>query len=292
MLDADGVRRTIAEAGNRVSINFEFRFPDPFLDLWSFVDPPAPTAASSTGGSVPFAPAPVDPPTATGAGDVTVDLAFQSRSVPLGEAGPGLIAGLLALLVAYAAVFSVVYAVYVGGIDRRLRGEPIAVVDCVRSYAGRFLAYFAILFGVFLLAVPILAVAPVLILLALPVALLAMYLFYGVPFLFVVADLPVLEAFRRSYRLALEGGPYLRFGAWYFVVTLIASPIVSVVVSAGGPVGFLLGLTLVVPLSVLLTAATVSFFDEFVGQSSGAGVETGVDGGAAPHGGGSNDWTD
>ncbi|PLK18057.1 hypothetical protein [Natronobacterium gregoryi] len=45
---------------------------------------------------------------------------------------------------------------------------------------------------------------------------------------------------------------------------------VSFAVTSGGAAGFLFGSVVVVPLSLLLTAATVSFFDELVDRNPNA----------------------
>ncbi|WP_090383891.1 hypothetical protein [Natronobacterium texcoconense] len=276
LLEFDAVRRAVTGAGRGFSIEFNFQFPSPLLDLWTFTDPPEPApelgSPGTDGGG--FGDSLGSPPAGSGpepGGDiVTVDPPHQAGSVPLESLGLEFFGLMLAILVGHALVYSVVSAIYLGGIDRRLRNEPVAVVDCVRSYAGRFLAYFAVIFGAFLLAIPILLVQPLFALLAIPAVLVAMYLFYGVPFLFVAADASVLEAFRNSYRLGLAGGSYLRFGLWHFAVVLVVSPVVSFAVTSGGAVGFLFGSVVVVPLSLLLAAATVSFFDELVDRDPNA----------------------
>ncbi|EMA40861.1 hypothetical protein C446_06780 [Halobiforma nitratireducens JCM 10879] len=278
LLEIDAVRRAVAGTGRGFSIEFKFQFPSPLLDLWSFTDPPEPATGPPSpgldgdGGGIGDSPGSPPAGSASGPGGdtVTVDLPYRAESIPLEAIGPDLLGWLLALLVGYTVFYSVVYAIYLGGMDRRLRNEPVAVADCVRSYTGRFLVYFAVVFGVFLLAVPILIAQPMLVLLALPVALVAMYLFYGVPFLFVTADASVRQAFRRSYRLGVAGGAYLRFGLWHFATVLLVSPVISVAVTGGGAAGFLLGSVVALPLSLVLTATTVSFFDELVDRDPNA----------------------
>lgn len=239
----------LLESGSReFSIHLGAQFPSPMLDLWSFVESPG------------------------SADGVTVDVPVGSGEIAIADADFALLAVIVPLLVAYAVVASVLYAIYVGGIDRRLRGEPAAPLECVTRYAARFLGYFVVLFtagAAFVLVVALFffpapgALAAVL-LLVIPALLVLAYLFYAVPFLFVIADASLVDAFVRSYRLALAGGSYLTFALWHLAVTLVASPLLSILVIPGGPFALLLGLAVAAPLSLVLTAATVSFLRELV----------------------------
>ncbi len=108
-----------------------------------------------------------------------------------------------------------------------------------------------------------------------PVIIVVGYVFYPVPFLFVVDDAPFREAFRRSVRLTTAGGPVLSFAFWHAVAGAVVSAVLSVLVSSGGG-GFLLALLVSAPVGVLLTAATVSFF-----QTHLEGTEPGATGGSS-----------
>ena len=283
LIQFGNVERLLASGHREFAINFGAEFPSPVLDLWSFVDPPGSSSSADSGGELPgTGPASdsTDSPGTGSTGDgVTLDLPVGPGEIALADVGFGLLAVLVPLLAAYVVVAAVVYAVYVGGIDRRLRGEPAAPLECVTRYAGRFLGYFVVLFAAaiafVLVVVTMLASAPGatvgLIVFAIPAFLVLAYLFYAVPFLFVVDDASLLESFVRSYRLAIDAGPYLTFALWHLGVTLLVSPLLSVLVLPGGPVALLLGLAVTAPLSLVLTAATTSFLRELVedGRSPG-----------------------
>ena len=263
LLQFGNVERLLASGRREFSIDVSLEFPSPVLDLWSFVDPPEPSA----------------PGTGSTSDGVTLELPVGPGEIALADAGTGLLVAIAPLLVAYVLVAAVVSAVYVGGIDRRLRGEPAAPLECVTRYAGRFLGYFVVLFAAavafVLVVVAMSASAPSatigLVVFAIPAFLVLAYLFYAVPFLFVVADASLLESFGRSYRLAIGAGPYFTFALWHLGVTLLVSPLLSILVSPGGPVALLLGLAVAAPLSLALTAATTSFLRELVedGQRDG-----------------------
>ncbi|WP_255193577.1 hypothetical protein [Natronobeatus ordinarius] len=283
LMQFGNVERLLASGNREFSINLGAEFPSPVLDLWSFVDPPGSSSSGDSVGELPGTSPASDPAGTPGTGSasdgVTLELPVGPGEVALADVGFGLLAVLVPLLVAYAVVAAVVYAVYVGGIDRRLRGEPAAPLECVTRYAGRFLGYFAVLFAAaiafVLVVVTMLASAPGatigLIVFAIPAFLVLAYLFYAVPFLFVVADASLLESFGRSYRLAIDAGPYLTFALWHLGVTLVVSPLLSILVSPGGPVALLLGLAVTAPLSLVLTAATTSFLRELVEDERSVG---------------------
>lgn len=254
LLDVQRVRAALHPAPGSRSFTVEFALPSPLSDLWSLADPP---------------PAAAPPPAMTGSGghDVTVE-----APIPVSVVGPpdGAVAvlGLLGLLAAYALLFSALLAVYVGGIDRRLRGEPVAPGGLVVRYAPRFLVYGLLVFGAALATLPLLLAVPGVVLLAIPLVFVVGYLFYAAPFLFVVEDAGVVEGLRRSYRYAIDGGPYLHFALWHVAVSAVASVGLSVVIN-GGPGGFLLALAVATPFSLVLTAATVSFLQDLGGAGTG-----------------------
>ncbi|TYL39849.1 hypothetical protein CV102_06095 [Natronococcus pandeyae] len=255
------------EGARGMSINLEFALPTPLLDLWTFADPPEPTPGTEPRDTA------VDPgtgiesreSTASSGGqfDLTVDTPLETVVLPLEGAGLEIGAWLAFVLVAYAAVAAVLAAVYVGGLDRRLRGEPAAVPTCVAAYGPRFFAYNLLVYGAVAALVPFVLLSPTVLLLAFPALVLLAYLFYAVPFLFVVADAGVLEAFRRSYGFAVGERTYLTFALWHVGVAVVSSLVLSLSVSAGGA-GFLFALVVAVPLALVLTAASVSFVRELV----------------------------
>ncbi|WP_229504736.1 hypothetical protein [Natrinema versiforme] len=243
------------------------------MTLWQLADPPEPPAVTTRSGyGEPFSGGPGEPaPTggspgsvgSTGAGgtDVTIETAVGTVEMPLEALSMGMLGWIGLAIVAYVTFSGILMAAYVGGIDRRLRGEPIAVGTCIATYAPRYILYNLVVAGAFLLVFPLFVLAPPLILLAIPVIVALSYVFYPVPFLFVAADASLLEAFRRSADLTTAGGQVLSFGLWHLVAAVAASLVLSLLVSAGGA-GFLLALCVSAPLSLVLTAATVSFFRE------------------------------
>ncbi|ELY91077.1 hypothetical protein C483_10346 [Natrialba hulunbeirensis JCM 10989] len=278
LADPGKVARTMAPQSG-FTISAKFPLPNPLLDLWAFIDAPD---AETTGASSAVHPG-AGTGTATGHGpagaDVTIETPFETVVVPPEIGGPSLLGVIGGFLVVYALIAAVIAAGYIGGLDRRLRGEPVAIAALVRQYTPPFFVYHLLVFAAFLLAIPLMLVSPAFILLAIPVAFVLMYLFYAAPFLFVVADEPVIEALRRSAGYALSGGAYFQFALGHVAVGIIASIPLSLFVSTVPVIGFVTALAVAVPLSFVLTAATVSFcqeLDELDGQNAGANGASGV----------------
>lgn len=267
LVPLENVARAL-EGTRGVSINLEFALPAPLLDLWTFADPPEPAGGAGRGdpASSPLPNGDGVPGSTRSAGgqfDLTVETPIETLVLPL--EGIGLETGgwIALLFLLYAAVAAVLAAVYVGGLDRRLRDESAALLTCVTAYTPRFFAYNLVVYGAVAALVPFALVSPAVLLLALPALIVLGYLFYAAPFLFVVADAPLLEAFRRSYRFATSKRAYLTFALWHVGVAVVSSLVLSLFVSAGGA-GFLLALIVAVPLALVLTAASVSFVRELV----------------------------
>ncbi|WP_117365669.1 hypothetical protein [Natrarchaeobaculum sulfurireducens] len=240
------------------SINLEFSLPSPLLTLWDLVDPPEPSGAdtqhvgpgASNGGQ----------PGATTTGtDVSIDM-------PLETFFPALESSLLTVIgiaiLVYAVMAGLVTAGYLGGIDRRLRDEPAAIGRCLSQYGPRLVLYHLLVFGAFLAMFPFALALPGLILLAIPVVLVLGYLFYAVPFLIVVADVSLVDAFRRSAQFGLQERAYFWFAIGHALVCAIASIVLSLLVTVGAGVGVLLALVVGPAFALLVTAATVSFVQE------------------------------
>lgn len=293
LLQFEKVQRTLTPTRG-FSINLEFTFPTPVLDLWSFVDPPESTtigpSGTGPGDGSPFG----DSPGTTESASTETGLGVETGSsmeFPLDRlveplAGPVETTTIDAItvdtmgwiglaIVAYAVVFAAVLAGYLGGIDRLLRGEPASVFECIVSYAPRFFLYHLLYFGAVLLFVFLFVVAPPLFVLGILFAFVAGYLFYATPFLLVVADVGVLEGFHRSAEHALEGGAYFWFALWHMAVAAVVSGILSLLVSIGGAGGFIVAIFVTAPVGLVLTAATVSFCQELVGCDRAEGVSGG-----------------
>ncbi|RKD93800.1 hypothetical protein [Halopiger aswanensis] len=269
LLEVDKIERTLDP--HRTSFSVQFSLPSPLLELWSLVDPPDPasTGSSTTTGWDTGAPfegsggaAPVGGPTTTGP-EITIETPVESIVLPVDAVGSAEIAWLGIALLAYGAIGAAVAAAYLGGIDRRLRDEPAVLLACVVDYAPRLFAYYLVVFAAFLALLPIALIAPALVILAIPLVLVLGYLFYAAPFLLVVADAGVLEAFRRSYAFAMAGGAYFRFAVGHVVAAAIVSLVLSILLN-GGVVGFALALLIASPVGLVLTAATVSLCQELV----------------------------
>ncbi|WP_254762663.1 hypothetical protein [Natrinema marinum] len=271
VLNVEAVRRTVGSAGRGFTVGVKFLFPAPLSSLWTFTDPPAPAVpfrderriGDSTVGAVQPE---TTPRRRSGFGtDVTIQTPIENVELPLEAIGVELGARIGLLVVAYAVISGILMAAYVGGIDRLLRGNPVSVPACVTTYAPRFVLYNLVAFAGFLLLIPAVAMGPVGLVLAFPALLLVGYLFYPVPFLFVVSDAPFLEAFRRAVRLTGAGGPPLRFALWHLAAGVAVSLVLSLLVNLGVP-GFLFALGISAPVALLLTATTVSFFQEYDGD--------------------------
>ncbi len=282
LLDTQNVRRALNRNPGDFSLTFEFALPSPLLDLWSFADPPEPAdpqipegghgastiePSGGTSGGDPLI-GPSGRTTSSGA-DLTVENHLEVITAPLEALGLTLVPMLILGVLAYAASFAVIKAVYVGGIDRRLENRRSQPIECIRRYSPRLFAYTLVVLGATLLLIPVLLVAPLLFLLALPAAFVLGYLFYAVPFLFVVDDAGFFEAFERSLEYALGNGAYFWFAVKHVVIAVGASVALSVTVSTGGPTGFLFALALATPLALVLTATTTSFLRELVEVEEG-----------------------
>lgn len=269
LLEVGKIERTLDP--HRTSFSVQFSLPSPLLELWSLVDPPEPasTGSSTTTGWDTGAPfegsggaAPVGGLTATGP-EITIETPVESIVLPVDAVGSVQLAWLGILLLAYGAIAAAVAAGYLGGIDRRLRDEPAVLLACVVDYAPRLFAYYLVVFAAFLALLPIALIAPPLLVLGIPLVLVLGYVFYAAPFLLVVADAGVLEAFRRSYAFAVAGGAYFRFAVGHVVAAAIVSLVLSALLN-GGIGGFAVALLVASPVGLVLTAATVSLCQELV----------------------------
>ncbi|WP_195892528.1 hypothetical protein [Halopiger goleimassiliensis] len=79
----------------------------------------------------------------------------------------------------------------------------------------------------------------------------------------------MIEGFRRSYAMALEGGDYFWFAIAHALVAAVTSFVLSLLLSAGG-MGVFVALAIASPVALVLSAATVSFVGDIV--DSGAGT--------------------
>ena len=211
-----------------------FGLPQAVPDLWTFLGTPSPDGNG---------------PTAT---------------VPLLTGGSARLATVAVLLsaIVFVAVQGVVMAGFLGSIDQYVRDGRYDVVANVRRFAARMVAFQAIVFCSLLALIAVsLAVGlvrPPLVLVGFAVGLVVWLLVYLTPFLVVVADLPLLAAFRRSVRLATGGIEPVAFAAGYALVVAVVSVPVSAITNAGIP-GVVLAAAIVSPIGLFLSALTVRF---------------------------------
>lgn len=234
--------------------NVSFGFPHPLAGLWTFVDPPSPA-----GGDV-----------------VSVDLPVVVD------------AGVVASAAASAAVFLVgaglLMAGYVGSINQYLEEGRFEFLENVRVYGRRMVGFqAAVLAASVALVLPVIAAPPLFVVSV--VAMLALaFLFFLAPYLVVVSDLGLLEAFERSPELATGRGEPIAFFAVYALVVAAGSFPLSAAVNGGFP-GVLLAALLASGAGLVLTTFTVRFVRELVAESgdeSGTGSGTSRPGAAPP----------
>ncbi|ARS91757.1 hypothetical protein B1756_08785 [Natrarchaeobaculum aegyptiacum] len=268
LLNLENVRRTLDPGG--VTINLEFAFPTPLLDLWSLADPPPPApdsipvgdAGPGTGGGDPF-----DEARAGGqpaGSEHTLEVPLYGK-IPLEAVGPELAGWFGLVLVGSIVLYAAVAAGYLGGIDRRLRDERGSTLESLIRYTPSLLGYYALVFAAFAVAlVPPLVAGIAGLIVVFPLILLVGYLFYAAPFLIVVDDASLPASLRRSYAFAVGGGAYLAFAVWHLLFAAVASLPLSLVVSLGGAVGLAIAAPVAAVVGLLLTAATVSLVQELV----------------------------
>lgn len=159
---------------------------------------------------------------------------------------------------------AVLMAGYFGSIRDVLQGEPFDFATNVRQYFSQFLGYtlipivlFAPLFVAGMQGRPA-ALGPVL-----AIGVLAFfvgsYLFFATPYLLVLAEMGVVRAAKRSFALAIDGGPYFRYALGYMGFVIVTSVLITGVVVNLGIAGVLIGTVGVAPLGLTLNIATMQF---------------------------------
>jgi hypothetical protein len=171
------------------------------------------------------------------------------------------VAVLLSAIV-FVAVQGVVMAGFLGSIDQFVREGRYDVVANVRRFAARMVAFqaavFCSLLALIAVSLAVGLVRPPLVVVGFAVGLVVWLLVYLTPFIVVVADLPLLAAFRRSVRLATGRIEPVAFAAGYALVVAVVSVPVSAITNAGIP-GVVLAAAIVGPIGLFLAALTVRF---------------------------------
>jgi hypothetical protein len=194
-------------------------------------------------------------------------------------AGPGALeVGLFAVAVV---LQGIVLAGYLGGLARRLRGEPAQLGDAFSTYFIRFLGFTVVLLAIFLppvlFTIAARSLAP-LVLLWMLVFFAGGYLCYAAPYLVVLHDIPLREALSRSVSLALDGGAYFRYAVGYAFVLLLLSIPATLVVANVPVLGVVLGIVGLAPVGLVFDTATLVFVADI---TDAPGI--GTDDGGRPH---------
>lgn len=190
---------------------------------------------------------------------VSVPNETASVGLPLPEALP-----LAAVVVPIAIVLQAALAAgYFGSLEAALRTGEFAFVAELRDSFRPFLLYTLIPLAVTLPLAALglansRALVPVMLVL-IPAFLVAAYVFYATPYLVVLRDEGLLASARRSYGLAVGGGPYLRYAAGYAGFVLALSLVTTAVVVNLGLVGVAVGVVALAPVGLAANAATMRF---------------------------------
>lgn len=146
-----------------------------------------------------------------------------------------------------------------GSVHQTLREGRYDFSRNARRYFGRFLGYELLVYAAVLATVALAAVAPPLLLLAIPGYLVVGYLFFAAPYLLVIEELGVEDALAKSYEWALGGGAYARFAGGYLLAGAGISIIATAVVVNAGAVGIAVGSVAAAPVSLAFVFATTRF---------------------------------
>lgn len=217
---------------SRFNVSFSISLPHPLADLWTFVDTPTP----GRGG------VPVDTPLAV-PGDLTA----------------------IALLVTavYLLATGLLMAGYLGSIDQFIRQGRYDFLRNVLTYGVEFVVLQVVVFAVTIVLWSGFLADPWLGLVGLVLGFLCWVLFYLVPFLVVVEDRPLVDAFPRSLELVTTRTEPVVFLFLYAGLVLVGSVPFSVITNADLP-GLLAAAVLASVAGLFLTVLSVRFVRELV----------------------------
>lgn len=214
-----------------IHVGLRFGLPISVVDLWTFVDPPSQGVNVSVG--VPL-----------------VDSPLALIAIPLGVI-----------------IQTTLGAGYFGSIEDSLSTGSFSFGENVRQFFVPFLLLTLIPLLVFL---PLALVGlgggfdfllPLLVLLV-PAMIAAGYLFYATPYLLVLRETGLIPAARRSYELAVEGGPYLSYFLGFLLFVVVVSPVASILVVNIPIVGLMIGLVGSAVLGLAANFATMRFVSD------------------------------
>lgn len=249
LTNLDAIAAIAAHDGFHIS--FKASLPFSVMTVWQFVDPPR--------------------------SGVFVHAALPG-SPPLAGVAVVLLAVLHALL----------SAGYFGRMADHVTGRDRTFVDCVRAHSRPFLVLVALPYLLFVpLAGPVEGAVVGLVVLAIPLLFVLAYLCYAAPYLVALRDTGVVEALRGSFRLAVDGGPHLRYTLGFAGLVFVVSPVMSVVVVNVPGVGLLVGIAAGAYLGLVCNVTTMRFVADIDPETGGGeGPATGdadpVTGGEGP----------
>jgi hypothetical protein len=197
-------------------------------------------------------------------------------------ADPQALGAVVLTLAGYALFTGVLTAGYLGSIDQFLAARRYDFLGNVRRYAVQMVALQTVLLGSFLFLFGAALVAVPLVILLVAVGFVAWLLLYLTPFLVVVADEPLLVAFRRSLRLTTSSVQPLAFVVVYALLVAAISLPTSVLVNLGIG-GVLAAAALASNFGLFLSVLAVVFTRELLSEGSddGPAMDAGPATGAA-----------
>ena len=162
-------------------------------------------------------------------------------------------------------VTSALEAGFLGSLSRRIDGAPIAFGESVRRFTVRLIGVNIVRALVVLLALPFIVFPP----LAFAVVIVLTYLVYGLPFVVVVRDVGLADAFEATVDHARTGGRYAAFGLGHLLAGAAASLVLTMLARNGGLLGVLIGTAVVAVPAVFVGVYGLLVFRELDGSRGG-----------------------
>lgn len=226
-------RDVVALGARRGSeIGIKIGLPHPIADLWTFVDAPRPDRSGLH----------VDAP-------VGMDLELSAT--------------LLLAAALYGVVLGLLMAGYVGSVDQFVRRGRYDFLANIRRYGARMVGFQAAVYAYLLVLLAAALASPAFIVVGIVVGFLAWVGFFLAPFLVVVEDRPLVDAFRRSLDLVTTRQEPLVFLLLYAGLVLLGSLPTSLLANADLP-GVLTAALLASLFGNFLTVLSVVFVRELV----------------------------
>lgn len=196
-------------------------------------------------------------------------VSVPNEGVSIGVAGTDLTPVGLAVILIAVVIRAGLMAGYFGSLREALATDSYDFMTNLERHFLPFLVY--TLLPVLVLA-PLLLVSgrgglPSVVVVLVPVVIAVSYLFYATPYLIVLRGVGVLEAATGSYRLAVAGGPYLRFAAGFAGLVVGGSILATAVVVNLGAIGVALGFLGAAPVGLACNLATMRFIADIDPES-------------------------